>query len=459
MAKTTLSVPKGTRDFSPAQMARRNYIFSVLRSVFEKHGFQPIETPSMEQLSTLMGKYGEEGDRLIFRILNSGDFMNSVPAEKEHSSSEVIKHISEKGLRYDLTVPFARFVVMNQNDISFPFRRYQMQPVWRADRPQKGRYREFYQCDVDVIGTCSQTEEAGLLDILDSVFQKLGIRVVLKVNNRKILQGIADALGVSDRFMDFTISLDKLDKTGWEGVGKELVERGFPVDVPQKLMEIMQPVTGNDAILAQLKKHITSETGLKGIAEMEELLGFVDELELKSQVKFDISLARGLSYYTGAIFEVSALDVSIGSISGGGRYDDLTGVFGMPGISGVGVSFGADRIYDVMMELNLFPENIGHLADILFINFGNENIVDLMKLAKQLRTNGIACVVYPEAAKIKKQFSYADANSFPYIIIQGPDEKKADIVTIKEMNSGNQVQLDVKSLLNITIDCIKALFS
>ena len=443
MAKTTLSVPKGTRDFSPAQMARRNYIFSVLRSVFEKHGFQPIETPSMEQLSTLMGKYGEEGDRLIFRILNSGDFMNSVPAEKEHSSSEVIKHISEKGLRYDLTVPFARFVVMNQNDISFPFRRYQMQPVWRADRPQKGRYREFYQCDVDVIGTCSQTEEAGLLDILDSVFQKLGIRVVLKVNNRKILQGIADALGVSDRFMDFTISLDKLDKTGWEGVGKELVERGFPVDVPQKLMEIMQPVTGNDAILAQLKKHITSETGLKGIAEMEELLGFVDELELKSQVKFDISLARGLSYYTGAIFEVSALDVSIGSISGGGRYDDLTGVFGMPGISGVGVSFGADRIYDVMMELNLFPENIGHLADILFINFGNENIVDLMKLAKQLRTNGIACVVYPEAAKIKKQFSYADANSFPYIIIQGPDEKKADIVTIKEMNSGNQVQLDV----------------
>jgi histidyl-tRNA synthetase len=458
MAKTTLSVPKGTRDFSPAQMARRNYIFSVLRSVFEKHGFQPIETPSMEQLSTLMGKYGEEGDRLIFRILNSGDFMNSVPAEKEHSSSEVIKHISEKGLRYDLTVPFARFVVMNQNDISFPFRRYQMQPVWRADRPQKGRYREFYQCDVDVIGTCSQTEEAGLLDILDSVFQKLGIRVVLKVNNRKILQGIADALGVSDRFMDFTISLDKLDKTGWEGVGKELVERGFPVDVPQKLMEIMQPVTGNDAILAQLKKHITSETGLKGIAEMEELLGFVDELELKSQVKFDISLARGLSYYTGAIFEVSALDVSIGSISGGGRYDDLTGVFGMPGISGVGVSFGADRIYDVMMELNLFPENIGHLADILFINFGNENIVDLMKLAKQLRSNGIACVVYPEAAKIKKQFSYADANSFPYIIIQGPDEKKAGIVTIKEMNGGTQVQLDVKSLLNITIDCIKALF-
>jgi histidyl-tRNA synthetase len=333
-----------------------------------------------------------------------------------------------------------------------------MQPVWRADRPQKGRYREFYQCDVDVIGTCSQTEEAGLLDILDSVFQKLGIRVVLKVNNRKILQGIADALGVSDRFMDFTISLDKLDKTGWEGVGKELVERGFPVDVPQKLMEIMQPVTGNDAILAQLKKHITSETGLKGIAEMEELLGFVDELELKSQVKFDISLARGLSYYTGAIFEVSALDVSIGSISGGGRYDDLTGVFGMPGISGVGVSFGADRIYDVMMELNLFPENIGHLADILFINFGNENIVDLMKLAKQLRSNGIACVVYPEAAKIKKQFSYADANSFPYIIIQGPDEKKAGIVTIKEMNGGTQVQLDVKSLLNITIDCIKALF-
>lgn len=458
MAKTILSVPKGTRDFSPAQMARRNYIFSILRSVFEKHGFQPIETPSMEQLSTLMGKYGEEGDRLIFRVLNSGDFMNSVPAEKEHTSSEVIKHISEKGLRYDLTVPFARFVVMNQNEISFPFRRYQMQPVWRADRPQKGRYREFYQCDVDVIGTRSQMEEAGLMDILDSAFQKLGVNVMLKINNRKILQGIADALGVSERFVEFTVSLDKLDKTGWEGVGKELIERGFPTDVPQKLMDIMQPVNSNEAMLTQLKKYLVSEAGMKGIAEMEELLGFIDALELKSQVKFDVSLARGLSYYTGAIFEVSACDVAMGSICGGGRYDDLTGIFGLPGVSGVGVSFGADRIYDVMMELNLFPENISRTADILLINFSEDSAAGLMKMAKKLRENGIACVVYPEAAKMKKQFSYADAYSFPYTLIQGPDEKAAGIVTLKQMCSGKQVQVSETELFSFDLNQIGLLF-
>jgi len=458
MAKVALSVPKGTRDFSPAQMARRNYIFSILRSVFEKHGFQPIETPSMEQLSTLMGKYGEEGDRLIFRVLNSGDFMNSVPADKEHTSSEVIKHISEKGLRYDLTVPFARFVVMNQNELSFPFRRYQMQPVWRADRPQKGRYREFYQCDVDVIGTRSQMEEAGLMDILDSAFQKLGVNVILKINNRKILQGIADALGVSDRFVEFTVSLDKLDKTGWEGVGKELIERGFPTDVPQKLMDIMQPVSSNEAMLTQLKKHLVSEAGLKGIAEMEELLGFIDALELKSQVKFDVSLARGLSYYTGAIFEVSACDVAMGSICGGGRYDDLTGIFGLPGVSGVGVSFGADRIYDVMMELNVFPENIGRTADILLINFSEDSAADLMKMAKKLRENGIASVVYPEAAKMKKQFSYADAYAFPYTLIQGPDEKVAGIVTVKQMSSGKQVQVSEAELLLFDLTQIGLLF-
>ncbi len=458
MAKTVLSVPKGMRDFTPAQMARRNYIFSTLRSVFEKHGFQPVETPSMEQLSTLLGKYGEEGDRLVFRVLNSGDFMSALPPDTECSSQSVIRHIAEKGLRYDLTVPFARFVVMNQNDLTFPFRRYQMQPVWRADRPQKGRYREFFQCDVDVIGTKSQTEEAGLMEILDTAFKKLGIKVAIKINNRKILQGIADVLGVCDRFTEFTVALDKLDKAGWDGVGKELLERGFSTDIPARLIEIMQPANGNTNSLLQLKKHLVSETGERGISEMEELLSYIDALGIEAEVKFDVSLARGLNYYTGAIFEVVACDVAMGSISGGGRYDDLTGIFGLPGMSGVGVSFGADRIYDVMAELNLFPNDIERTAEILLVNFSQGSEIDLLKYAKMLRAAGVACVVYPEFAKIKKQFAYADANAFPYVLIQGPDEKAAGLITLKQMSSGKQVQVPENKIADLNASSLTKLF-
>ncbi len=458
MSKVNLSVPKGTRDFTPQQMAKRNYIFNTIRSIFQLHGFQPIETPSMEQLSTLLGKYGEEGDRLIFKVLNSGDFMNSVPENKVNSSNEVIKHISEKGLRYDLTVPFARFVVMNQNELTFPFRRYQMQPVWRADRPQKGRYREFYQCDVDVIGTRSLTEEAGLIEILDAAFGKLGINVVIKINNRKILQGIADALNVGNRFTEFTIALDKLDKTGWDGVSKDLIDRGFPVDVPSKLTQIMKPTNSRKELFEQLKSHLTSEVGAKGIAELEEIFSYTDAIGIESEIKFDVSLARGLNYYTGAIFEVVAKDVAMGSISGGGRYDDLTGIFGLPDVSGVGVSFGADRIYDVMSELNLFPENINRSADILLINFSDESAKDLMLMARNLRKNDISAVVYPEAAKMKKQFSFADAYAFQYVLIQGPDEKTAGMVTLKQMSTGKQVQITEKSLSEINQKGLLLLF-
>lgn len=457
MAKIDISVPKGTRDFDPLQMGRRNYIFSTLRSIFEKHGFQPIETPSMEQTSTLLGKYGEEGDRLIFRILNSGDFMSNIPVETEKKSSDIVNFISEKGLRYDLTVPFARFVVMNRNNITFPFRRYQIQPVWRADRPQKGRYREFYQCDVDVIGTKSQMEEAGLIEILDTAFDKFGINVIIKLNNRKLLQGIAIAVGAEDRFIEFTTALDKLDKTGWDGVIKELETIGFQKSVSEKLSEIMSLSGDNNNVISNLKKHINSEIGKQGIQEMEELFDYISVLNLKSEVKFDISLARGLNYYTGAIFEVVAKDVEMGSISGGGRYDNLTGVFGLPDTSGVGVSFGADRIYDVMLTLNLFPANLNRSADLLLINFDKTSEKDLIPIVKQLRKNGIACVIYPEAAKLKKQFSYADAYNFPYVLIRGDEEKKEGLVNIKNMINGKQVQIKVEELLNCTLQKIEEL--
>ncbi|NLL29061.1 MAG: histidine--tRNA ligase [Bacteroidales bacterium] len=457
MAKIDISVPKGTRDFDPLQMGRRNYIFSTLRSIFEKHGFQPIETPSMEQTSTLLGKYGEEGDRLIFRILNSGDFMSNIPAETEKKSSDIVNFISEKGLRYDLTVPFARFVVMNRNNITFPFRRYQIQPVWRADRPQKGRYREFYQCDVDVIGTKSQMEEAGLIEILDTAFDKFGINIIIKLNNRKLLQGIAIAVGAEDRFIEFTTALDKLDKTGWDGVIKELETIGFQKSVSEKLSEIMSLSGDNNSVISNLKKHIDSEIGKQGIQEMEELFDYISVLNLKSEVKFDISLARGLNYYTGAIFEVVAKDVEMGSISGGGRYDNLTGVFGLPDTSGVGVSFGADRIYDVMLTLNLFPANLNRSADLLLINFDKTSEKDLIPIAKQLRKNGIACVIYPEAAKLKKQFSYADAYNFPYVLIRGDEEKKEGLVNIKNMINGKQVQIKIEELLNCTLQKIEEL--
>lgn len=457
MAKIDISVPKGTRDFDPLQMGRRNYIFSTLRSIFEKHGFQPIETPSMEQTSTLLGKYGEEGDRLIFRILNSGDFMSNIPVETEKKSSDIVNFISEKGLRYDLTVPFARFVVMNRNNITFPFRRYQIQPVWRADRPQKGRYREFYQCDVDVIGTKSQMEEAGLIEILDTAFDKFGINVIIKLNNRKLLQGIAIAVGAEDRFIEFTTALDKLDKTGWDGVIKELETIGFQKSVSEKLSEIMSLSGDNNNVISNLKKHINSEIGKQGIQEIEELFDYISVLNLKSEVKFDISLARGLNYYTGAIFEVVAKDVEMGSISGGGRYDNLTGVFGLPDTSGVGVSFGADRIYDVMLTLNLFPANLNRSADLLLINFDKTSEKDLIPIVKQLRKNGIACVIYPEAAKLKKQFSYADAYNFPYVLIRGDEEKKEGLVNIKNMINGKQVQIKVEELLNCTLQKIEEL--
>lgn len=447
MAKVNLSIPKGTRDFIPEQIAKRNYIFSILQGVFEKHGFQPIETPSMENLSTLLGKYGEEGDKLLFRILNSGDFMKKVPQDSDHSTQSIINHISEKGLRYDLTVPFARFVVMHQNELAFPFRRYQIQPVWRADKPQRGRYREFFQCDVDVIGTRSMMEEANLVKIIDEVFEKLGIRVVVKLNNRKILQGIAEISGAADHFIDFTIALDKLDKIGWDKVFEEFQEKNISHDACKKIRSIVEHGKTNDELPDYLRKIIgDSEIAQKGIDEMEQVFNYLSVSPTKCNIEFDLTLARGLNYYTGAIFEVKALDVAMGSICGGGRYDDLTGIFGMPDVSGVGISFGADRIYDVMQELNLFPEHNINSSKVLFINFGGEEEKNAFQLASKLRNKGIATEVYPDSVKLKKQFSYADQKNIAYAIMQGPEEKTKGVVQIKNMKSGEQFEVPISEL-------------
>ena len=426
------SIPKGTRDFSPLEMARRNYIFDTIRGVFALYGFQQIETPAMENIGTLMGKYGEEGDKLLFRIQNSGEKAASAP---------------EKGLRYDLTVPFARFVVQHREEIQFPFKRYQIQPVWRADRPQKGRYREFYQCDVDVVGTDSLVSELELIQIVEEVYRRLGIRVCLHINNRKILAGIAEVIGQPDKIVDITVAIDKLDKIGLAAVNAELLERGLK----QEAVEALQPLlnlsgTSAEKLTALRSILANSEIGLKGVVEMEEIFALMENAGVNLNVEMDLCLARGLNYYTGAIFEVKALDAQIGSITGGGRYDNLTGIFGMPNVSGVGISFGADRIYDVLTELNLYPASLQSTTQVLFAAFGQDELRYALRWAKQLRTAAIAVEVYPEPAKMKKQMGYADAKQIPFVAIVGGDEMAQNKVMLKNMTSGEQQLLTYDEL-------------
>ncbi len=429
------SIPKGTRDFSPVEMMRRNHIFDTIRGVFRTYGFAPLETPSMENLSTLLGKYGDEGDKLLFKILNSGDYAANLSDEEVRRASK----ICEKGLRYDLTVPFARYVVQHQGELTFPFKRYQIQPVWRADRPQKGRYREFYQCDVDVIGTRSLLCEAELVEIVAEVFCRLGIRVALKMNNRKVLYGIAETIGHADKMMDITVAIDKLDKIGLDNVKAELMERGLSEEAVAQLQPILELSGDNAQKIAQLREILAgSETGLKGVDELETVFGYVAEAGVEIPVELDLSLARGLNYYTGAIFEVKALDYTIGSISGGGRYDDLTGIFGMPNMSGVGISFGADRIYDVMTGLDLFPEEVNFSTRVIFVNLGQAEERAVLPLLRRVRGAGIAAEIYPEAGKMKKQMEYANRRGIPYVVIVGSQEIERGVATVKDMRSGEQ---------------------
>lgn len=444
------SIPKGTRDFSPGEMAKRNYIFDTIKNVYRLYGFQQIETPAMENLSTLMGKYGEEGDKLLFRILNSGDFLSSIDTDDvtERNSAKTANKISEKGLRYDLTVPFARYVVIHRNEISFPFKRFQIQPVWRADRPQKGRYREFFQCDADVVGSDSLLNEVELIQIIDEVFRRLNIRVSVKLNNRKILSGIAEIIGEADKITDITVAIDKLDKVGLDNVNEELREKGISETAIQQLQPIILLEGANNEKLATLKNVLSaSQTGLKGVEELEFILNKTVLSSIKCDLEIDLTLARGLNYYTGAIIEVKALDVEIGSITGGGRYDNLTGIFGLPGVSGVGISFGADRIYDVLNQLNLFPKNSTHATDVLFVNFGDEEESHILPILSQLRGNGVCAEIYPEAAKMKKQMSYADSNNIPFVALVGENEIKEGKVTLKDMKSGEQVSVSVDELV------------
>lgn len=444
------SIPKGTRDFTPREMANRNYIFSTIKEVFRLYGFQQIETPAMENLSTLMGKYGEEGDKLLFKILNSGDFIGGVTEAElnERNSVKLTNKISEKGLRYDLTVPFARFVVQNRDKISFPFKRYQIQPVWRADRPQKGRYREFYQCDVDVVGSDSLLNELELIQIVDEVYRRLSIRVVIKLNNRKILSGIAEIIGEAEKITDITVAIDKLDKIGLEKVNEEIASKGISEEAIARLQPILKLSGSNSEKLAQLKEVLkNSATGLKGIEEMETILGLCEIMQVATPVELDLTLARGLNYYTGAIFEVKALDVQIGSITGGGRYDNLTGVFGLEGVSGVGISFGADRIYDVLNQLQLYPETSVEQTRVLFVTFGWNELKYSLSWAAHLRAQGINVEVYPEPAKMKKQMSYADGKQIPYVAIVGENEMNENKVMLKDMTSGEQKQLTLEEIM------------
>lgn len=444
------SIPKGTRDFSPEEMAKRNYIFNTIREVYHLYGFQQIETPAMENLSTLMGKYGEEGDKLLFKILNSGDCFSGI-SEEELAEMNPVKFATkacEKGLRYDLTVPFARFVVQHRNEISFPFKRYQIQPVWRADRPQKGRYREFYQCDGDVVGSDSLINEVELIQIMDEVFHRFGIRVCIKMNNRKILSGIAEILGAADKIVDITVAIDKLDKIGLEKVNEELREKGLSEEAISKLQPVIMLSGTNREKIASLKNVLAaSETGLKGIAEMEFILDRIEKLALRAELELDLTLARGLNYYTGAIFEVKALDVQIGSITGGGRYDNLTGVFGMEGVSGVGISFGADRIFDVLNQLDLYPKDALLTTQLLFVNFGEKEEAYLLPLVAQVRAAGIRTELYPESAKMKKQMGYADTKKIPYVAIVGETEMAEGKINVKNMITGEQQLLTVDELI------------
>ena len=438
---TKPSIPKGTRDFSPVEMAKRNYIFNTIREVFYRYGFQQIETPSMENLSTLMGKYGEEGDKLLFKIQNSGDYFSGLTDEEllSRNAAKLASKFCEKGLRYDLTVPFARYVVMHRDEITFPFKRFQIQPVWRADRPQKGRYREFYQCDADVVGSNSLLNEVELVQMIDAVFQKFGIRVSIKINNRKILTGIAEIIGEADKIVDITVAIDKLDKIGLDNVNAELASKGIPQEAINKLQPIILLSGSNEEKLATLKDVLAaSETGLKGVEESEFILKTIAGLGIQSEVELDLTLARGLNYYTGAIFEVKALDVQIGSISGGGRYDNLTGVFGMEGMSGVGISFGADRIYDVLNQLDLYPKEAVNGTQLLFVNFGEAEAAYVLLVLAQVRAAGIRAEIYPDAAKMKKQMSYANAKMVPFVAIVGENEMKEGKVMLKNMASGEQ---------------------
>ncbi|MFZ4741212.1 MAG: histidine--tRNA ligase [Bacteroidales bacterium] len=436
------SIPRGMRDFGPTEMIRRNYIFDTIRSVFQVYGYQPLETPTMENLSTLMGKYGEEGDKLLFKVLNSGNYIEKATEESYMDYKKLTTIIAEKGMRYDLTVPFARYVVMNRNELTFPFKRYQIQPVWRADKPQKGRYREFYQCDVDVIGSNSLLNEAELVNVSDAIFSKLGINVIIKINNRKILAGIAEIIGFHDKIIDITIAIDKIDKIGIDKVNAELLEKGLSEKAIEQLQPILKIDGNNSDKFLTISEFLTnSEIGMQGIAEIQTLFDYLKKQEIKAEYEIDLTLARGLNYYTGAIFEVKAKDVQIGSICGGGRYDDLTGIFGMPDMSGVGISFGADRIYDVMSELNLFPTEVQISTKVLFVNFGENEINYCLPIVSKLRKNGISTEVYPDAAKIKKQFSYADAKKIPFVIIVGEEEIKNNAFKVKNMNSGTETTL------------------
>ena len=445
------SIPKGTRDFTPDEMAKRNFIFDTIKNVFKKYGYQPIETPAMENLSTLMGKYGEEGDRLLFKILNSGDYFKNIDQDDLSSDNlgKVTTAISEKGLRYDLTVPFARYVVQHRNEITFPFKRYQVQSVWRADRPQKGRYREFYQCDVDVIGSDSLLNEIELIRVIDDIFKRLNINVVIKLNNRKILTGIAEIINAPEKLTDITTAIDKIDKIGIEKVYDELRQKGLDEDTIEMLEPIINLGGDNSKRLLCLKELIgITSSGSEGIRELEYIVEMTKQLDIKSEIKIEQALARGLNYYTGAIIEVLAKDVNIGSVCGGGRYDNLTGVFGLPGVSGVGVSFGADRIYDVLTELNIFPDQVQGSADVLLVNFGEQEAKFCLKVLKVMQNSGISAELYPDPAKLKKQMKYANQKSVRFVVLIGEEEIKSGQYTLKDMISGDQMNGMLSELIN-----------
>ncbi|MBP5366743.1 MAG: histidine--tRNA ligase [Bacteroidales bacterium] len=440
---TKPSIPKGTRDFTAEEMVNRNYIFDTIKAVFQRFGFLPIETPAMENLSCLLGKYGDEGDKLLFKILNSGDFFAQAGGPLNSNADKASLQICEKGLRYDLTVPFARFVVQHQNELTFPFKRYQIQPVWRADRPQKGRYREFYQCDVDVVGSDSLINEVELIQIVDEVYRRLNINVTLKINNRKVLAGIAEAIGAADAVVDITVAIDKLDKIGIDNVNAELKDKGLSDSSIEALQPILKMQGSREEKFNVLRQTLTSETGKKGIEELETLFGYIDALNLDLNVELDLTLARGLNYYTGAIFEVKANDVVIGSITGGGRYDNLTGIFGLDNMSGVGISFGADRIYDVMTQLDLFPKNNVARTKALFVNFGGDDELYSLRALAQLRKAGINAEIFPDNAKMKKQMGYADKKGIPFVILCGENERTSNTLTVKNMATGEQKSLSL----------------
>lgn len=446
------TIVKGTRDFSPMEMSKRNYIFNTIKDVYSLYGYQQIETPAMETLQTLMGKYGEEGDKLLFKILNSGDFLRNVDDKElvKRNTLKLASQLCEKGLRYDLTVPFARYVVMHHDELQFPFKRYQIQPVWRADRPQKGRYREFYQCDADVVGSDSLLNEVELMQIVDEVFQRFGVRVIIKINNRKILTGIAEMIGAADKIVDITVAIDKLDKIGLENVNQELANAGISPDAIDKLQPIISLQGTNEEKLKVIKNVLKdSQVGLKGVEEVAYILDVLKSMQLHNEIQLDLTLARGLNYYTGAIFEVKAKDVSIGSITGGGRYDNLTGIFGMPGLSGVGISFGADRIHDVLNDLDLYPKATTNSTQILFINFGEKETAYCLPLVNEARNHGISAEMYPDAVKMKKQMSYANAKQIAFVAIAGENEMKENKITLKNMETGEQMLVPISDFMDV----------